>query len=246
MLSSSRGNFVDSDFVYTDKLLEEARAHDAKLTQFVYLLHNELQEGSSGRPLEASSDFPSGPLLGAVLESAQQEVMKGIADDLDLNRGLRAILDLMPTFQSRPRRFNILDVARAKFLLERWLSAVGLDYQLANTLSVAGESSKQRHEADATIKTLQSVRDELRRLALGCLRQERAQSRPGASTAKTALPGDDTSSTKKEALEDVARVGDEEEVRLSDSLMRLSDKLRDELKLRGVVVVDSPQKRVIK
>lgn len=154
--------------MFSEKLLEDAKAFDSKLKQFVYMLQSELKSVSIAelRCNEISSESK----LSEFIDEIELEIVRGVADDLDLGRGLTAVLNLYKQLLSTPNR-TLQDLSRAKFLLERWVTAMGLNYRLDATLS--GMQSTENHKVSMALDLVAKFRADIRDIALKRLKYEK-------------------------------------------------------------------------
>lgn len=202
-----------TDFHYSEKLLDEARAFDEKLKRFAYQLEEHINSIADGKLLDDASSAhrddndvnDTRSQLCDVIRNTEAHVCAGIADDLDLNRGLVAVMELCNLFTANVRAFNLVEAVRTKLLFERWLSATGLDfYRLRRTLCLANAN---RDRDDALLSELSDIRNKLRALGVAH-RKKRRQS------------------------------GVHDEDGVGDTLLQLSDELRAKLRERGIIVDD--------
>jgi len=195
-------------------MLDEARAFDVKLKRFSFMLETEIERladcnlllavNSNHQESENIKHLTS--ILHHEISKTEEEIIDGIADDLDLNKGLEAVLNLYANFNEYKHALNLKHLVRAKLLMERWLTAMGLDfYQLKRTFTVV---TNQQSDETPSAKLLLETRNELRRLGIARLKYEKLN--------------------KLTHNED----------KVADTLLRLSDELRDQLRQSGLTVDD--------
>lgn len=167
------------DFHYAHKLLDEARAFDEKLKRAAYLLEEQISTVAAGDMfLHNLADGTVGTSVGdnnwwPLLESTNREICAGIADDLDLNRGLVAMLEICNLLAAKLRSLNLVQLTCTKLLLERWLSAMGLhQHRLRPTLS---QSVNHGQGDNAMLVELIEIRRKLRSLGVAVKKARQSQ-----------------------------------------------------------------------
>ncbi|KAI1280393.1 Cysteine--tRNA ligase [Halotydeus destructor] len=203
-----------SDFHYDEALLGQAQVYDSELKQLVHLIQSELERQASGR-LEAMFDGESCTM--DTIDETEQAMMQGIADDLHLDAGLQAVLKLRHYFEELigQRKCCLLQLVRAKHLLEAWFLAMGLNYELSPSLS--GKEGQSSKETAIALNIIREVRNDIRTLALERRAIEKANS------------------TKREL---------DEESKVAHQLFNIADKLRGKLEHHGLLVKDSKSESV--
>ena len=194
-------------------MLDEARAFDVKLKRFTFMLETEIERLADCDLLAVNSNNQESEnnkhltrYLHHEISKTEDEIIDGIADDLDLNKGLEAVLNLYANFIQHQHALNLKHLVRAKLLLERWLTATGLDfYQLKRTFTLA--TNQQSGDETASVKLLLETRNELRRFGIARL-----------------------------TFEKLNKLSNEDKV--ADTLLRLSDELRDQLRQSGLTMDD--------
>lgn len=123
-----------ADLVYSDDVLEEMKGLDHKINALVDFLKLQLAKTQDCLPDALNDTYSSGDLREAI-ENARHEVVDGLCDDLDLARGLEAILDLAKRYYSSEElHLRPTDLLAAWSLLSDWCNICALEYgQLSNT-----------------------------------------------------------------------------------------------------------------
>ncbi|RWS03050.1 putative cysteine--tRNA ligase-like protein [Dinothrombium tinctorium] len=128
-------NHYREDLNFDETLLQEATSIDSKFKHFFSFLNREIDQLCSSEFASFSDDssHTTEPILNVVRET-QLEIERGIADDIDLNRGLEAVLKLMKLFQALPRH-TFLDLIIVGNFIKQWTSVFGFKYDVASDLN---------------------------------------------------------------------------------------------------------------
>ncbi|CAG2102261.1 unnamed protein product [Medioppia subpectinata] len=155
-----------SDLVYDENLLQEMKNIDKKLLDFTENLNLKIYEFSmenlSYDCIENRKHLKQSEFFKAIDET-EKLILDGIADDLDLEMGLNAILLLAKQFNST-NDFSLLDLIRTKQVLNKWLDSMGLLYKQSSNKN-DGQSVKE----SLVIKTFIKFRSDIRALALNSI-----------------------------------------------------------------------------
>lgn len=130
-----------ADLVYSEDVLQEMKALDHKINAFVDFLKLQLSKTQDFLPqgVEGSSSSVD---IRAATELARHEVVDGLCDDLDLSRGLKAIIDLSKRYYSVGNlQLSPRDLLASWSLLSDWCSICALEYAQLNPSSGILESS---------------------------------------------------------------------------------------------------------
>ncbi|CAG2166596.1 unnamed protein product [Oppiella nova] len=94
-------------------------------------------------------------------------ISEGIADDLDLEMGLNAILLLAKRFNSM-NNFTLLELIRTKQVLNKWLDSMGLKYSKSY-----GDNDGQSVTELVVIKSFSKFRTDVRNIALNSIKSSK-------------------------------------------------------------------------
>lgn len=149
---------------FDEDLVKEAKIIDKKLLDFYESLIAKIKELTESN-FTIDSDNKINNLLGnsiSLYEETEKEIYEGIADNLDLNRGLQAILNLSKSFNSLEDH-NLLELIKMKHLLGKWLDAMGL---LIDNRAVNEFESKRSFNEDVLLDKMLKFRHSVREKAL--------------------------------------------------------------------------------
>lgn len=113
------------------------------------------------------SDIQSDNAFSEAIDQTERLILEGIADDMDLEKGLNAVLDLAKLFNSLTN-FTLLDAIKAKVLLNKWIDCMGLKYSSA-------ETSNQSFRENILINSLVKFRSQVREVALNSLKTSKGK-----------------------------------------------------------------------
>lgn len=167
-----------SEIDFDLSLLHEMSAYDEKLREFVSLIDLYIYKLTSGSDLPLSinehhnHDVQTSTHLSTLIDQVEHQIIAGILDDLNLNLGLDAILDLCRHFSKVLSVLDplqdqsiLLECIRLRHLIRRWLHCTGLDYgfQTSNADHIVFAEhithlrSNFRQIAIGTLKTLKQL-----------------------------------------------------------------------------------------
>jgi len=119
---------------HTD-LVSRLKSIDHKLNAFLSYMSDGLKRVNS-ETLTLNDDCRSYSDLQGNLELTRDNIIEGICDDLDLERGLNAIMDLSALiYNIGLDHIKTLDLVSAWYLVTEWLSMCGLEYGLTKASS---------------------------------------------------------------------------------------------------------------
>ena len=155
-------------------------AFDDKLRELVAVIDLYIYKLSKGDRItprttnhDDGEDLQSGTHLSALIDNVEHQILAAVVDNLNLNSGLEAIVNLHELFPKvvecedmvQRERSILLDCIRLRLLIQRWLDATGLEYGEATSSS---GSSTINH--NALIEHLSELRLNTRQIALASLR----------------------------------------------------------------------------
>ena len=160
-----------SELQYEEHLLNEMKNTDRKIQEFNENLFFKISE-MSAQDLTFNDILSADRLIdqntfGDAIDRTERLILEGIADDIDLEKGLNAILDLGKLFNSSTD-ISLLDVIRAKVLLNKWFDGMGLKY--SNT-----ESDNQSFRENIILNSLVKFRFQVREVALKSLKASKGR-----------------------------------------------------------------------
>lgn len=182
-----------SEIDFDERLLHEMSAYDEKLLELVTLIDLYIYKlsGSGGDLLAgavtappiadmqqdggAHEDHDQSACLSTLIDRVEHQIIAGILNDLDLNGGLEAILELgrrLPRLLAlaNPQSADASTLhccIRLRLLLHRWLNATGLQYGALG--SQQQQQSSSTANQTAFIEQLADFRHSMRQSALGTL-----------------------------------------------------------------------------
>lgn len=157
-------------------------AYDEKLREFVALIDLYIYKLSGDADLSGllanvptsaithEHDQANNTRLSPLIDQVEHQIIAGILNDLDLNVGLKAIIDLarhLPSILALSHQADepslLYSCIRLRLLVHRWLDATGLDY---------GAASGQANGINQApfIEHLSDLRFNMRQIAFGTLR----------------------------------------------------------------------------
>lgn len=117
-----------SDLMYSDELIEDMRAVDHKINALVSYLREEILKAQDNLD-KIIIDESYGTNLRAATSQTRQDIVDGICEDLDLAKGLDAILNLSKQIYSTESiHLKTRDLLSCWSLLNDWCNTFGLEY----------------------------------------------------------------------------------------------------------------------
>lgn len=118
-----------ADVNFNEDLLQSMQSLNHKISAFCSYLSDELRrlcESSLPTDVNSSVDEVN---LDANIREVHEEVVAGICDDFDLERGLKSILDLSKCVHNvGANRMRLQDLVSTRHILRDWCTMCGLDY----------------------------------------------------------------------------------------------------------------------
>ena len=149
-----------SDTPFEQELLSGAAHVDVKLKRLAFLLDDGIRLASSGGKQEPDEE------LERLIPQTEEEILTGIADDMDFNAGLNAMISVYSLLKEK-QNVPLVTLVKLKVLLNRWLTATGLVYgSTANASAGSPPSLSSSTDVVQLLNDLHSVRNELREIGV--------------------------------------------------------------------------------
>lgn len=146
-----------ADIVYNEDMIEKVKALDHKINAFIGFLRHQLNSVQDNLPQLDDEINCENDIEGAIL-ATNQDIVDGICDDFNLNRGLQSLLDLSKLVYSRgARSIRPQNLIKIWSLLHDWCETCGLEY---------GHLSKTSMNEETLLRLLTEFRQTVRTWAL--------------------------------------------------------------------------------
>ena len=156
-----------SDLDFDEDLIKKAQEIDRKLNDLVYELQLMIDDSITNGSKTVNESYA----LTSLLSKVTTDITEGLANDLDFHQGLEAIESLYVYIKQvkcgQRAKISIVDLVKCKFILEKWIRASGLSYNLqpTYTFNAQGINDEVRQKEFSLLSKLQDVRSQLRALA---------------------------------------------------------------------------------
>jgi cysteinyl-tRNA synthetase len=139
--------------------LHDIKVIDKKLLDFNEGLNLKISELSIKSSLEnvKNENDMNEECFSSLIEKTEKDILEGIADDMNLNRGLEAILLLSKRLNSR-NDYSLLDLIRIKAIFVKWINTMGLVYN-QNDNETQNRNFKQTVSLNSFVKFRSHVRE---------------------------------------------------------------------------------------
>ncbi|RWS25898.1 UDP-glucose dehydrogenase-like protein [Leptotrombidium deliense] len=112
-----------ADTVYSPELIPEAKAIYDKLIHFQHIIRKQIETNQFNEYKEGNAEILN------LINQTEDAIMEGLADDLDFNQGLEAILNLMKIIQSNTYSLSLFQLLLVKQMIDKWMHSIGLEEQ---------------------------------------------------------------------------------------------------------------------
>jgi cysteinyl-tRNA synthetase len=142
--------------------LHDIKVIDKKLLDFNEGLNFKISELSIETSLEnvKNENDMNEECFSSLIEKTEKDIFEGIADDMDLNRGLEAILLLLKKFNSR-NDYSLLDLMLTKAIFMKWINTMGLVYNENDN-----ETQNRNFKETVSLNSFVKFRSDVREIAL--------------------------------------------------------------------------------
>ncbi len=139
--------------------MHDIKVIDKKLLDFNEGLNLKISELSIKSSLEnvKNENDMNEECFSSLIEKTEKDILEGIADDMNLNRGLEAILLLSKRLNSR-NDYSLLDLIRIKAIFVKWINTMGLVYN-QNDNETQNRNFKQTVSLNSFVKFRSHVRE---------------------------------------------------------------------------------------
>ncbi len=139
--------------------MHDIKVIDKKLLDFYEGLNLKISELSIKSSLEnvKNENDMNEECFSSLIEKTEKDILEGIADDMNLNRGLEAILLLSKRLNSR-NDYSLLDLIRIKAIFVKWINTMGLVYN-QNDNETQNRNFKQTVSLNSFVKFRSHVRE---------------------------------------------------------------------------------------
>ncbi len=142
--------------------MHDIKVIDKKLLDFYEGLNLKISELSIKSSLEnvKNENDMNEECFSSLIEKTEKDILEGIADDMNLNRGLEAILLLSKKLNSR-NDYSLLDLIKIKAILVKWINTMGLVYNQNDN-----ETKNRNLKETVSLNSFVNFRSDVREIAL--------------------------------------------------------------------------------
>lgn len=175
-----------ADIDYNDELLASARSLDHKIKAFVSYLNERIQRAQDHLSPFDDDDNANDVDVENAIHATRDKMTEAVCDDMHLDRGLDAILQLSKLLYSKgadsvPAR----TIVSARTLLRDWCETCALEYANLTATSTSQQQRQQQQDDIATLSDLLSrFRANIRLIALDEMRRQKGKSDSVESSQK--------------------------------------------------------------